>query len=180
MEQPRRNPHRLKDYDYSTAGAYFITICTQDRKCLLWDDVGASIARPNEVRLSPYGKIVAQAVRQIPVHYPAVLLDNYTIMPNHIHLLLRIDTDPEGHTMCAPTISRVIQQTKGFITKEIGHSIWQKLFHDHVIRNEKDYLKIWAYIDHNPVRWRDDCFYIDEEIGRAMLAPTTEQLGDET
>lgn len=162
MEQPRRKPHRLRDYDYSTVGAYFITICTKDRKYLFWEDatVGASIARPDPVRLSPYGQIVDQTIRQIPDHYPAVRLDNYTVMPNHIHLLLRIDTDPDGREMSAPTISRVIQQMKGAVTKRIGTSIWQKLFHDHVIRNERDYLKIWEYIDGNPSRWKEDCFYV--------------------
>lgn len=160
MELQKRKPNRLKYYDYSTAGAYFITICTHDRKCLLWESVGASIARPEEVRLSPYGKIVDQAIREIPTHYAAVRLDNYTIMPNHVHLLLRIDTDPDGRAMLAPTISRVVQQLKGIVTKKIGSSIWQKLFHDHVVRGEKDYLKIWEYIDNDPVRWKEDCFYV--------------------
>ena len=81
-------------------------------------------------------------------------------MPNHIHLLLRIDTDPDGREMSAPTISRVIQQMKGAVTKRIGTSIWQKLFHDHVIRNERDYLKIWEYIEGNPSRRKEDCFYV--------------------
>ena len=80
-------------------------------------------------------------------------------MPNHIHLLLQINTDESGRAMLAPTISRVIQQMKGVITKQIGQSIWQKLYHDHVIRGEADYLKIWRYIDSNAAKWQDDCFY---------------------
>ena len=64
--------------------------------------------------------------------------------------------------MVAPTISRVVQQLKGIVTKQIGVSIWQKLFHDHVIRGEQDYLKIWEYIYSNPARWKDDCFYQEE------------------
>ena len=84
-------------------------------------------------------------------------------MPNHVHLLLQINTDPDGRAMLAPTVSRVVQQLKGVVTKQIGHSIWQKLFHDHVIRNEKDYLKIWEYIDNNPARWQEDCFYEEEQ-----------------
>ena len=63
--------------------------------------------------------------------------------------------------MVAPTISTVIQQLKGVVTKQIGHPVWQKLFHDHVIRGEMDYLKIWEYIDNNPTRWEEDCFYIE-------------------
>ena len=62
--------------------------------------------------------------------------------------------------MVAPTVSTVVQQFKGVVTKQIGHSVLQKLFHDHVVRNEQDYLKIWQYIDGNPSKWEEDCFYI--------------------
>ena len=161
-ELPKRRPNRLPDFDYSTPGAYFITICTENRKCMLWDTVGASIARPNNVPLSAYGKIVKQAICDIPLHYPAVSIDNYTVMPNHIHLLLQINTDADGRPMVAPTISTVVQQMKGVVTKQIGHSIWQKLFYDHVIRGERDYLKIWEYIENNPAKWKEDCFYKEE------------------
>ena len=158
---PKRKPNRLKEYDYSSPGAYFITICTNDRRNLFWENVGASIARPEEVLLSEYGKIVDSAIRNIPVHYPAITIDSYTVMPNHIHLLLQINTDENGRAMLAPTISAVVQQMKGYVTKQIGHSIWQKLFHDHVVRGEKDYLKIWEYIESNPIKWADDCFYTE-------------------
>lgn len=159
MEIPQRKPNRLSDYDYSTPGAYFITFCTKDHKCLFWKAVGASIARPQTPQLSNYGAIVDAAIRSIPNHYPAISVDHYVVMPNHIHLLLRISSDSNGLPMAAPSISRVVQQLKGIVTKQIGHSVWQKLFHDHIIRNEKDYLKIWEYIDSNPAIWTDDCFY---------------------
>ena len=97
MEQPKRKTIRLRDYDYSNAGVYFITVCVKDRKALLWNNVGASIARPQDVNLSAYGKIVDDAIRQIPIHYPDVNVDNYVVMPNHIHLLLSIEGDINGH-----------------------------------------------------------------------------------
>ena len=159
MDAPNRKPTRLPDFSYNTPGAYFITICLKDRKPILWETVGASIARPQAPVLSAYGKIIDAAIQNIPDHYPSITVDNYVIMPNHIHLLLQIHTDPDGRAMLAPTISVVVQQLKGYITKKIGHSIWQKLFHDHVIRNQRDYLKIWEYIDGNPSKWEDDCFY---------------------
>lgn len=159
MELPKRKPNRIPNFDYSTPGAYFITICTQDRKCILGHIVGAAIGRPPTVQLSQYGMIVDRAIRAIPCHYPAVTVDYYTVMPNHIHLLLQINADADGRPMVAPTISTVVQQLKGVITKQIGRPIWQKLFHDHVIRGEQDYLKIWEYIDNNPARWKEDCFY---------------------
>ena len=61
--------------------------------------------------------------------------------------------------MLAPTVSSLVQQFKGVVTKQIGVSIWQKLFHDHIIRNDRDYARIWTYIDNNPMRWEEDCFY---------------------
>ena len=131
-------------------------------KCILADiDVGATIGRPNEIHLTAIGEIVDEAIRLIPQHYEVVFVDKYVIMPNHIHILLRIDRG--GRPMVAPTISRVVQQMKGYIAKKVGCSIWQKLFHDHIIRNQADYLKIWQYIDTNPLKWHDDCFYIKEE-----------------
>ena len=161
MELAKRKPNRLRDYDYSTPGAYFITVCLKDRKPLLWESVGASIARPDKLPLSEWGKVVDQAIRDIPVHYPAVCLDHYVVMPNHIHLLLQIKPDDDGRAMLAPAVSVVVQQMKGVVTKQIGRSIWQKLFHDHVIRDERDYLKIWEYIDGNPFKWTEDCFYTE-------------------
>ena len=159
MELPQRKPHRLATFSYDTPGAYFLTICVKDRSPILWEDVGASIARPQTPPLSALGKIIDAAIRDIPAHYPAISVDNYVVMPNHIHLLLQIQTDADGHRLPTPTISVVIQQLKGVVTKQIGHSIWQKLFHDHIIRNEQDYLKIWNYIDGNPSKWEEDCFY---------------------
>ena len=162
MEFPKRKPNRLKNYDYSQPNAYFITICTKNKETLFWEHVGASIARPEKVCLSPYGRIVEEAISNIQTVYPAISVDNYVIMPNHIHLLLQIRTDENGRAMLAPTISKVIQQMKGYVTKRIGSSIWQKLFHDHVIRDEAGYLKIWNYIEGNPSKWEEDCFYVKE------------------
>ena len=159
MEQPKRKPTRLKDYNYSSAGVYFVTVCTKDKKPLLWNNVGASIARPQSANLSVYGKIVDDAIRQIPIHYPDVNVDNYVVMPNHIHLLLSIEGNIDGRPMVAPTISRVIQQMKGYVSKQIGYSIWQKLFIDHIIRNERDYIEHYTYIDNNPIKWELDDLY---------------------
>ncbi len=160
MAFPKRKQNRLPDFDYSTPGAYFITVCLKGKKKLLWQTVGGSIAPPPAPRLSAIGKIVERAIQNIPNHYPVVSVDNYAVMPNHIHLLLQIHTDEHGRAMLAPTISVVVQQFKGIVTKQLGYSIWQKLFHDHIIRGEQDYQKIWQYIDGNPSKWEEDCFYV--------------------
>ena len=162
MEFPKRKQNRLTEYDYSQPNAYFITICTKNKEKLFWEDVGASIARPNNVLLSHYGKIVEESILKIPNIYPMISVDNYVVMPNHIHLLLQIHTDDSGRAMLAPTISKVVQQMKGYVTKQLGVSVWQKLFHDHVIRGETDYLEIWNYIAGNPSKWEEDCFYVKE------------------
>lgn len=89
-------------------------------------------------------------------------------MPNHVHLLLCIrGFENNGRTMCAPTknvsIAHVIKMLKEVVTKSIGYSIWQKGYHDHIIRSEADYLRIWDYIDTNPAKWREDCYYCQPE-----------------
>ena len=162
MELPNRKPNRLTEYDYSQPGAYFITICTHNKQMLFWENVGASIARPEKPQLSFYGNVVQEAILNIPKIYPTISVDNYVVMPNHIHLLLQIHTDDRGRAMLAPTISKVVQQMKGYITTQLGVSVWQKLFHDHVVRGEKDYLEIWNYIEGNPSKWEEDCFYVKE------------------
>ncbi|MBQ2972225.1 MAG: transposase [Ruminococcus sp.] len=161
MEHKERKQIRLKEYDYSSSGVYFITVCVKDKKPLLWNNVGATSGRPNDTRLSAYGKIVDDAILKIPIHYPNIKIDNYVVMPNHIHLLLSIEGDIDGRPLVAPTISRVIQQMKGYVSKQIGHSIWQKLFIDHIIRNERDYIEHYTYIDENPVKWELDKLYIE-------------------
>lgn len=154
-ELQKRKEHRLKNFDYSSRGMYFITVCTMERQNYFWNNVGARIARPQDVELSLYGKIVDHAINNIPVIYPSVLVDRYVIMPDHIHLLFSICPEEDGRAMRAPTVSRVVNQLKGYVTKQIKSSIWQKLFFDHVIRDREDYLKHVSYIRDNPLKWND-------------------------
>ena len=156
MELPKRKQNRLTVYDYSTPNAYFITICTEKRENLLWEDVGAIIDRPGNVPLSAWGRIVDQCIKEIPKRYPAISVDRYVIMPNHIHLLLQIQSDGDGRAMLAPTISEVMRQMKGAASKKAGFPLWQKGFYDHVIRCEADYLEVWKYIEGNPGTWMTD------------------------
>ena len=153
----------MKVYDYSSAGAYFVTVCTRDRRNFFWTDVGAGIARPQDVLLTPCGELVKRSLMEIPERYPGIILDHYVIMPNHIHILLRIRED-DGRAVLAPTVSTVIQQMKGNVTKRAGFSVWQKSFYDHVVRNEHDFREIWNYIETNPVKWKDDRFYMKGEV----------------
>ena len=104
MALPRRKPNRLPNYDYSQAGYYFITLCTKDKQPLFWQpSVGADIIRPPQgVPLSSIGRVVDEAIRAIPAHYPNVALDKFVVMPNHIHLILAL-AEPDGRIISAPT-----------------------------------------------------------------------------
>ena len=164
MDLPRRKANRLPDYDYSQPGCYFITICTAGRRPILRR--GAQCAPESGLPpLTEQGNAVEQAIQGISEHYSTAFVDKYVIMPNHIHLILRLEGD--GRTMCAPTsvlsVSRVVKMLKETVTKAIGHPIWQKGYHDHVVRNDGDYLRIWSYIDTNPAKWREDCYFTETE-----------------
>lgn len=152
---PKRKPTRIENYDYSTPGAYFITICTANREPLFWMDNHrrGELCSPDNVPLSDTGFIVDGEILKMNSIYTAVQIDKYCIMPDHIHLILSITTDADGRTQFAPTISRVIKQFKGSVTKQIGRPIWQKSFYEHVIRNRQDYDEIWKYIENNPLKY---------------------------
>ncbi len=163
MELPKRKPNRLPFYDYSTPGAYFITICVWDRKCLLGSIVGGGDHDAPKVSLSKIGKVVQQNV-ELSNQITGIHVDKYVIMPNHIHLILLVyATDADGPSKSpAPAneiVPHYVSTLKRFCHKQLGLVIFQRSYHDHVIRGERDYLKIWQYIDNNPARWKEDCFF---------------------
>ena len=150
---PQRKSIRIANYDYSSPGAYFITVCVANRKKILWDNVGADIIRPINIKLSPIGKVVDQGILQITEHYTNVSVDKYCIMPDHIHLILRIESDIAGRMISAPTVSTVVGSLKRWVSKQIRKPIWQKSFYEHGIRNQQDYDEIWTYIENNPLKY---------------------------
>jgi len=161
---PKRKEIRLKEYDYSANGAYFVTVCIKDKKHLFWEkyktNVGANCVRLYEYQLSYTGCIVDKEIKGIDnIYGDIVKIDKYVIMPNHIHMIIIIDDFYSGRTQFAPTVSRIIKQFKGAVTKKTGMSLWQKSFYDHIIRNYNDYLETWNYIDSNPQKWADDEYY---------------------
>ncbi len=161
LELPKRKKNRIQDFDYGKVGAYFVTICIENRKPVLWnmDAVGAATCRPQSVALSHFGETVDLAINQIPTHYSNVKVDHYCIMPNHIHMILSIMTDESGRQIAAPTISTIIGNMKRWVSMKIGYSIWQKSFYDHIIRDCDDYNVRVKYIHENPIRWYYDELY---------------------
>ena len=160
---PKRKHLRIKNYDYSKPGAYFITVCVNGRKPILWN-VGAATCRPNfdntstvgaatcRPNLSKTGSVVEAAILQIQNHYPMISVDKYCIMPDHIHMILSINTNENGRQIAAPTVSTVIGHMKRWVSMQTGLSIWQKSFVDRVIRNDNGYRAVWEYIENNPVK----------------------------
>ena len=163
MEHPERKANRLIEYDYSTGGAYFVTICTQDRKKILSTIVGGGSPVPQFC-----GIVAEKYIAQISEKYPLVTVDKYVIMPDHIHLLLRFNWDL-GTGNPSPTLGNVIGWYKYQVTKQINlqtktesAKIFQRSYYDHVIRNQEDYNMAAKYIEENPLRWKQDKLYIKE------------------
>lgn len=167
MERAKRKQIRLKNWDYSQDGGYFVTICTKNREELLCDAAprrGAPCAPVFSATfsLTVIGEMVDAAIKRIPICYPSVSVEQYVIMPNHIHMIIILH-DSGGRTRCAPTIPNIVKQTKEYVTKHLGFSIWQKSYYDHIIRDEQDFQRIWRYIDTNPQKWEDDCYYKESD-----------------
>ena len=167
MELPKRKNTRLAYYDYNAPGYYFITFCTEEKKNMLCHIVGTGLPDGPRIYDTAYGKVARKQLDKMAELYKGVRLEKYVIMPNHIHLLLRITEEcgPSGRPV--PTqnskISMFVGTFKRFCNREYGRNMWQYRSHDHVIRNERDYQRIWNYIEGNPARWTEDCFYAEEE-----------------
>ena len=149
MDQPpSRKRNRLENYDYSQPGAYLITICVDNRRQIL----GTVKAHEGTYAtdLSPLGRQVETAVHGIDTHYENVTVDAFSILPNHVHLLIRIRSTNSPNP---PSVSRIVKQMKESVTKASGERIWQKGFHDHVIRTDADYLDAWRYVTYNAAKW---------------------------
>ena len=143
-----RKEYRLKTYDYSSEGKYFVTICTKGRENVFWETI--DIKENEEYQLSREGDVVKKAIENIPAVYENTAIDKFVVMPDHIHIIISLSNKKDK------TISTIINQLKGYITKQIGFSCWQKLFYDRIIRDEEEYWNICQYIDNNPINWFDD------------------------
>lgn len=156
---PTRKKHRLDKELYSQAGAYFITVCVNERKPILSTIVGADDLIGPQIQLSKIGMVVEKYTRLIPG------VGAYVIMPNHIHMMLHISVEDGAcgpMWSSAPTSANVqslVRTWKTLITKELGESIWQRSYYDHIIRSEQDYIQICEYIHNNPAKWCEDRYY---------------------
>jgi REP element-mobilizing transposase RayT len=177
---PRRRSLRLKDYDYAQAGAYFVTICTQDRLCLFGEVVD------DVMRLSDAGEMASSLWKNLPAQFPAIAIDVFVVMPNHLHgIIVFPDIGPATRVAPAsgakgptegvplvrvrtPTLGKVVGAFKSAATVEYVHGVkakgwtkfrqrlWQRNYYEHVIRDETGLDRIRRYIEENPLRWAVD------------------------
>ncbi|WP_017652226.1 transposase [Fortiea contorta] len=170
-----RHSIRIKGYDYTQPGIYFITICTKGRQCLFGD------VTKGEMQLNCLGQIAWNCWQTIPDHFPHIELDIFVVMPNHLHGILIITDKPVGAQQCCAlnqhldhnteqfgqpvnsSIPTIIRSYKSVVSKRInliwqtkGQSIWQRNFYEHIGRDQKSLDNIRQYILDNPQRWADD------------------------
>lgn len=148
MFYSRKSP-RIPGYNYTENNYYFITVCTHEKKCIF--------GTPKNLSFS--GKIVFECIKKIEEVFPGVFVDASIVMPNHIHLILANENNKD--------INLVIAQLKSAATRKIrrilpGQKVWQRSFHDHIIRNQREYEEIWKYVTYNYQKWEEDCFYSKE------------------
>lgn len=159
MDYPKRKHLRLAQYDYSAAGTYFLTICTKDKRCILGavgrDDFGAPC-----VRLTEQGVLAEKYIRSMETAYADISVEKYVVMPNHIHLLLTLQSGAPGSARPTQRIPRMVAAFKRMTNREAEALLWQTSYYDHVVRGEQDFLRIWNYIDTNPSRWTEDEYFL--------------------
>ncbi|MFI3242314.1 MAG: transposase [Alphaproteobacteria bacterium] len=173
-----RKQHRLKYYDYSSNGAYFITICTKDKKCVLGNVINEKMI------LNELGIIAQAEIEKTKKFRDNVFINHYVIMPNHVHLMIKLRRDTAccvrnnearnfGKTQ-SQSISAIIRAYKSAVTRAVrisGHStlcpysfeekrFWQNGYHDHVVRCQKTYHELLKYIDENPIKWHLDRYHV--------------------
>jgi REP element-mobilizing transposase RayT len=168
-----RRSIRLTGYDYTRAGAYFVTICAYQRQCLFGE------VKDGVMVLNEYGMVVQQTWHDLPNHFQHVVLDQFVIMPNHVHGVIVFGGDTSAHTSAhslavgaqhaAPlqnphvisgSLGAAVRSFKSAVTKRInthrntpGHPVWQRNYYEHVIRDDRDLAGIRQYIVDNAARW---------------------------
>lgn len=180
-EYPVRKEIRLKNYDYSRNGLYFITICTKDKIPYLCEikgisaavcdgthdvlNVGDGVLDVPQRKMKEYGIFVNDQINEINSVYEKIQIIKYVIMPDHVHMIIYIFDEDKiiNGTSGTPSptnrmIPSLISVLKRFVNKKTGFNIWQRSYYDHIIRNKKEFLEIWEYIENNPLNWINNNF----------------------
>ncbi|APC91404.1 MULTISPECIES: transposase [Francisella] len=184
---PQRKNIRLQNFNYSQTGYYYVTICTKNRVSYFGE-----VSSNGQMILNDCGRVAFETLRNIPEFYDSAFLDEFVVMPNHIHAILIIEndivnvgtehcsvlsnTDKESMTArCAVTtnkkinLSQIIKSYKNVCTKNIKNNLgfknfqWQRSFYDHIIRNKQSLIKIREYIQNNPAKWHLDKYNCENQ-----------------
>ena len=166
MNAHNRRSIRLKGYDYTQEGAYYVTVCVQDRKCRFGN------IQEGKMILNDAGTVVNDVWQWLGEQYGYVELDEFIVMPNHIHGIICINDAGRGGSRTAPTmkikpLGQLIGAFKTVSTKQInmrrqisGDQLWQRNYYEHIIRDEPDLIRIREYIINNPAQWEQDDYYV--------------------
>jgi len=185
-EKHHRRSIRLKGYDYSQPGWYFVTICIQNREMILGNIENGMMILIN------IGKIINHHWQRQPHIFKNIELDRYQIMPNHLHGIIHIAgvkhsekhiseklNDSGGnasplqppHGTVPGSLGAIMQNFQSVTARKINKirktpaaRLWQRNYYDHIIRDENDYLTHWRYIEENPMKWHEDCYWIDDNM----------------
>ncbi|NCB62701.1 MAG: hypothetical protein EOM52_03660 [Clostridia bacterium] len=178
---PQRKPTRLNSYDYSASGIYFLTLCAKDKKPLFSSvSVGGGVLDAPLLKLTNAGCVIEKQLADMNRIYTYLHIEKYVLMPNHLHLLVFLERAPGGPSGTpAPTTGargRANQRIPAFVSalkrltdQTCDGCLWQRGYHDHVIRGEADCLRIWTYMDENPARWAEDCYYTESREKGGLL-----------
>jgi len=164
-KQMNRKTVRLQEYNYNTPGVYFLTLCTENRRCILSRVVGTGVLDGPKIELLPMGAIADKYLRQLNDFYENLSVESYVIMPNHMHILLQVKEGPSRTpvpTLQSSTVSQFVSTFKRFCNKEYGKNIWQRGSYDHIIRDQADFDQHMKYIYENPFGWLKDEYYTAE------------------
>jgi REP element-mobilizing transposase RayT len=169
-----RRSIRLKEYDYSRMGAYFVTICAWNRECVFWEITEGKVA------YSDAGAIIEDVWNGLPVRFPSIEVDDFVIMPNHIHGIVILNApvgaglalpgkgnEPKhkqkGAASGAPTLGNIVRTFKSVSTvtenrrrDRQGFPLWQRNYYEHIIRDEREFIVTCKYIRYNPLKWHED------------------------
>jgi len=160
MEKPIRKLPRMRGFNYSQEAVYFVTICSHEHKYIFGDIL--RIGDSNVFSPSRIGELVEENFFQLPDRFPEFALIHFSLLPNHLHFLtMKNKTDHDT----AKSVSDLVGVFKSLSDRAVRNEmsmirIWQKSFHDHIIRDEKDFQTHWLYIEENLNRWNEDEYFI--------------------
>jgi putative transposase len=148
MPRPRRKPLRVSSFDYASSGAYFVTVCTLGRRCIL-----GSIEN-DRMQLNRIGRLVERCWLETPAHFPAAELDTYVVMPNHVQAIVFLW--PQATHASPLRLGTVVGSFKATASRLSERPLWQRGYHDRVLRDEGELQAFRRYIAQNPLKWALD------------------------